>query len=148
MIEIAEKKSTSKDKLKVCTEKYESYAPTVLRIFLGIIFLIAGYSKFFVMGVGGFTGMLSGLGIPLAGFFAALVAIIELLGGIALILGVAPRITSCLLAIIMLVAIFTVHLSNGWAPNSGGVAYPFMILGALIAQKLLGAGKLALWNNW
>ena len=106
-----------------------NYGDMLIRIVAGLIFIIAGYGKLFAKpGIEGFSGMLGGLGFPIPVFFAVLVGIIELAGGILLFLGVWNRIPAALLAIIMLVAIFTVHLKDGW----NGYRYQLLLLVVLI----------------
>ncbi len=61
-----------------------------------------------------FLGMLQNIGVPAAGLMAWVVGIVELLGGLALILGAFVSVASALLIIDMLVALFTVHLPNGF----------------------------------
>lgn len=108
------------------------YGDLLIRIVAGLIFILAGYGKLFASpGIDGFTGMLSGLGFPAPAFFAVVVGLIELIGGILLLLGLWTHIVATLLAVIMLVAIVTVHLSNGWGAASG-VRYPLLLLVVLI----------------
>ena len=118
----------------------KEYASLPLRIVLGIIFIVHGYMKLFG-GIEGTTGFFTNIGIPLAGFFAWVVAIVEFFGGIALILGIFVKIASSLLAVDMIVAILVVHLSKGFLVNNGGYEFPLALLAGLIALILLGAGE-------
>jgi putative oxidoreductase len=82
---------------------------------LGIGFVYHGWLK--VFSPGGhqlFAGMLGNLGLPAPEFTAWLVAWVEILGGIALIVGAFVTIASVVLIVDMLVAMFTVHLPNGF----------------------------------
>ncbi|MBS4198123.1 DoxX family protein [Bacillus sp. FJAT-49732] len=92
----------------------------VLRLALGIIFFIHGVVKF-QGGITNTVGFFDSIGIP--GFFAYVVALIELIGGAALILGIGTRIVSILFAVIMLGAIFTVKLSVGFLGNGEMAGY-------------------------
>jgi putative oxidoreductase len=83
----------------------------LLRVVLGIVFLAHGVSKF-QGGIGNTAGWFESIGIP--GFLAYAVGTIEVVGGIALILGLGTRVVSLLLGIIMLGAIFTVNLPVGF----------------------------------
>ncbi|MEK3936293.1 DoxX family protein [Sporosarcina sp. FSL W7-1349] len=83
----------------------------LLRLVLGLVFLANGVTKF-QGGIGNTAGWFESIGIP--GFLAYAVGTIELVGGIALILGLGTRIVSMLLGIIMIGAIFTVNLSAGF----------------------------------
>src|SRR5260370_13405340 len=94
--------------------KLQSCGLTVLRIVVGIVFAMHGYQKVHVFHMQGVTGMLSHLGIPLPAGFAVILTIVELVGGILLITGLARRIPATLLSTHMLVAITTVHINHGY----------------------------------
>lgn len=112
-------------------ERYRDYAPLILRIAIGLVFLLHGLSKFGVLGDGNLqqTGaMFTGMNMPLPSVTAPLVATIEVIGGVALLLGFGTRFASIPLVVIMLVAIFAVKLPNGLNPvgrarsgDTGGV---------------------------
>ena len=123
--------------------KDEAYA--LLRVVTGFSFLYHGWSKVFgEMGVGGFTGMLEGLGVPMASLVSYLVSYGELLGGIALILGVFTHWVSKIYIIIMLGAIFLVHLQNGYNVMAGGYEYQLLVLVVGVFFMTNGAGKYSL----
>jgi putative oxidoreductase len=69
---------------------------------------------------------------------------VEFLGGIALILGLATRWASLLLAINMVGAIYFVHWKNGFYSNHGGYEFALSLLAACLALALSGAGALAM----
>ena len=92
----------------------------ILRIILGLTFLIHGLDKF-QGGIANTAGYFDSIGIP--GFLAYIVATIELLGGIALIVGLGTRIVGILFAIIMIGAIFTAKLSLGFLGNGQMAGY-------------------------
>jgi uncharacterized membrane protein YphA (DoxX/SURF4 family) len=72
---------------------------------------------------------------------APLVSAIEVVGGLALIVGFGTRIAAILLGIIMIVAIFAVKLSAGLI---GGFELDLALLSGLVALLLLGSGQAAL----
>ena len=114
----------------------------VLRLVVGIIFVMHGGQKFFVYGLSGVTQSFGGMGIPMPAVTAPLVAIVELGGGLALIFGVLTRLAGLGLAIDMLGAILLVHLKNGFfMPN--GYEFAFAMLAASAAIALAGAGDLS-----
>ena len=117
----------------------------ILRVVVGIVFFMHGFQKLFFMGFGGVAGMMQGLGVPAPGLFAVIVTFVELLGGLALILGLFTRVVAILLAVDMLVAILTVHLPNGFftLPN-GGYEFPLVLLAAGVALAIAGPGEAAL----
>ena len=113
---------------------------SLLRVMLGLVFLANGVAKF-QGGIENTVGWFDSIGIP--GFFAYVVAIIELVGGIALILGVGTRIVSVLVGFIMLGAIFTVKLPAGFL---NGYVYDLVLL--IIAVNLfLNGSKLYSLDN-
>ena len=120
--------------------KLQSCGLTVLRIVVGIVFVMHGYQKVHVFHLQGVTGMLSHLGIPLPAVFAVILTTVELLGGILLIAGLATRIPAVLLAIDMLVALITVHMKHGFFAQTGGIELPLTLLGAVICLAISGGG--------
>lgn len=119
------------------------YAALLLRVGLGILLLAHGLLlKVFTFGITGTVGYFESIGYP--GFFAYLVILGEIGGGVALILGVGTRAISLLLLPILVGATLQ-HAGNGWlftAPN-GGWEFPAFWTMALIVQALLGDGAFA-----
>jgi putative oxidoreductase len=93
--------------------------------------------------VPGTVGFFESIGYP--GFFAYLVILGEIGGGLALILGVWTRTVSLLLLPIMIGATLQ-HIGNGWLFSSEGGGWEFPVLWTvlLIVQALLGSGAWAL----
>src|ERR671921_2669812 len=106
--------------------KVQGWGLTILRVVVGIVFLVHGLQKLFLMGFGGVAGMMEGLGVPAPGLFAIILTLVELLGGLALILGLFTRVVAIPLAVDMLVATLMVHLPNGFftVPNGGEEVTP------------------------
>jgi len=125
-----------------------NWATLPLRLGLGIMFLAHGLQIAFGMfggsGITRFSEMLSSLGFAPATAFAYLVAYIELLGGLFLIAGLFTRISSALLLIVMLVAIFKVHFTNGFFAMSGGYEYNFIIICVCISLLISGPGHISI----
>lgn len=118
----------------------------VLRVVLGVIFIAHGYPKIAggVAGTGEFFGQ---LGIPLAGFFAWVVTLLELFGGVALVIGFLVTPISLLLSFHMLVGIVLVHAPNGFyviGPGQGGIEFSLLLVAALLTLVLVGPGMAAL----
>jgi putative oxidoreductase len=92
----------------------------ILRFALGLTFFIHGLVKF-QGGIEITAGFFETLGLP--GFSAYVVAFIELIGGIAMILGFGTRVVAALFAIIMAGAIVKVKLAAGFLGNGQGAGY-------------------------
>ena len=130
-----------------------SWAITVVRVILGVIFFAHGAQKvlgwFGGYGLKGTTGYLTSLGLPLP--IAYLVCFFEFLGGIGLILGLFTRLAALAVIIVMIGAILKVHRPNGlfinWSLTPGkGHGYEanlaFIAMG--VACLIAGGGALAL----
>ncbi len=117
---------------------YQSVVPLLLRLAVGSTFFFAGLGK--VMGgTAGVAGFFGSLGIPLPGLMAPFISYLELLGGLALILGLFTRGFSLLLMCNMIVAILLVSLSGMAEAPSVPQAW-----NALRTELLLGVGALSL----
>lgn len=120
------------------------YAALILRVSMGCLFLIHGGLKLFVFGPAGTEKFFASLGLP--GGFGLFIMGLELVGGIALILGVLTRVFAILLAGDLAGAIALVHIHNGFffTNPGGGWEYPALWAITLIALALLGPGAFAL----
>jgi putative oxidoreductase len=113
-----------------------------LRLVVGLVFVMHGAQKLFGFGLAGTAGFLGSQGIPLPMLAAVVLIAVELLGGLALILGAATRLVAAALAFDMLVAILTVHLRAGFfVPD--GVEFVLTLFAGCLALIGLGAG---LWS--
>lgn len=120
------------------------YAALILRLSLGILFLAHAGLKIFVFTPAGTASFFSSLGLP--GWLAYVTIAWELIGALALILGVAPRLAAIAMIPVLLGAIFTVHGPAGFFftnPNGGWEFLGFWIVG-LLALALIGDGAYAL----
>ena len=110
-----------------------------LRIVVGLVFAVHGAQKLFGFGLAGTAGFLGSVGIPLPTVAAAALIAVELLGGLALLLGAGTRIAAAALAADMLVAILTLHVRGGFfVPD--GIEFVLTVFGACLALVGLGAG--------
>jgi putative oxidoreductase len=119
----------------------ERYGITLLRLVIGIVFLVHGAQKWFIYGPAGTVAALGQLGIPAIGAYAAMTA--EFLCGILLIIGLFTRFAVVPLMGVMLGALFSVHIRNGFFIQSGGFEYVLTLLAGLVALLLAGPGTLA-----
>jgi putative oxidoreductase len=116
----------------------------LLRVVVGFAFFMHGQQKLFQMGIGGVSGFFASLGIPAPEVAAVAVSLVETVGGLALILGVATRLAGLLLAADMLVAMLVVHRPNGFYAGDGGVELVLVLGAAALALAITGPGALAL----
>jgi putative oxidoreductase len=120
------------------------YAALLLRVSLGIMFLAHAGLKIFVFTVPGFVDYFGSLGLP--AILAYAVIALEILGGVALILGIYAPLVALPLALEMLGTIVFAHGANGWlfTNKDGGWEFPALWTVCLIALYLLGDGAMAL----
>jgi uncharacterized membrane protein YphA (DoxX/SURF4 family) len=104
------------------TRAVDFTAPLLLRLYLAPIFWMAGTQKIghFSSTVEWFGNADWGLGLPFPWLMAALATGTELIGAVCLTFGFATRWISFPLMMTMLVAIFSVHLENGWLAIAAG----------------------------
>lgn len=137
---------------------YENWGALILRVVIGIGFMAHGWAKL-SRGPAGFEKLLIQTGVPLAHIASWLVPFVELLGGLALILGFFVTITAIPLIITMLVAMFTVQIHYGYSsvktigltpegPLFGPPGYEINLLyiAGLVALMFSGDGKYSLRN--
>ncbi len=135
----------------------KNIAPLFPRFILGFGFVYHGFPKLFLPGEReAFVGMLQTAGIQRAGLVAWVVGALEFVGGLALIAGAFVLIFGTLLTINMLVALFTVHLPQGFnfmhitgmtetGPTFGmpGYEVPLLYVAGLLVLVFGGAGALS-----
>ena len=119
------------------------YAPLLLRLALGLMWLAHGSMKLTVFTVAGFTAWLEQQGLP--GWAAGPVIAVEIIGGIAIVLGLFGRWISLALVPVLAVALWT-HVPNGWLFTNAGGGWEFsaFLIVASLVHALLGDGEWAL----
>ena len=85
-----------------------------LRLIVGFGFMEHGYAKL-ARGPDDFANILHALGMPFPTFLAWATVGVEIIGGLAVFLGAYIPVVSLPMAVVLLVAIFTVHLPNGFS---------------------------------
>ena len=119
-----------------------SWGLAVLRLVVGIVFLESGSRKLFQIGVGALAASFASMHLPLPLVSAVIVTLVEVLGGIFLLLGLFTRLAAALLAIDMLVAVLVVYFEPAFF--KGGMEFPLTLFATCIALALSGAGAVSL----
>src|SRR5215470_3187396 len=129
-----------------------------LRLIVGFGFLEHGFAKL-AKGPDAFANILQAMGVPGPHFMAWVTILVELLGALAVILGVFVTLASLPMAAVLLVALLTVHLPYGFssiklnAVTAAGAQFgppgyevSLLYLACLAALVLGGPGPLAIDN--
>lgn len=121
--------------------RFRPAAPLVLRVVLGGLFVWHGIDKFDA-GISMIEDMFRSWGVPAAGLTAPLTAIIEIVAGAALILGVMTRLSAMLLGLVMVGAIIYVKADLGIISSQPmpGAELDLAMLAGLVALIVTGPG--------
>ena len=116
-----------------------------LRLPVGIIFAAHGAQKLFGWfggyGLEGTGQWMASIGLAPGYLMALLAGSAEFFGGLALIIGLLVRPAAAMLAIAMLVAIFSVHIGNGLFMSNNGYEFGLALLAVSVSLLLSGAGR-------
>ena len=131
------------------------WAPVPLRLIVGYGFMEHGFAKL-ARGLDAFPSILQALGVPAPHLMGWLTILVEICGGLAVLLGALVPLASIPMAAVLLVAIFTVHLPYGFssiklqAVTAAGAHFgppgfetDLLYLACLAALVLGGSGPLA-----
>ena len=132
------------------------WAPIPLRLIVGYGFMEHGFAKL-ARGPDAFPAILHALGVPAPHLMGWLTILVEIFGGLAVLLGAMVPLASIPMAAVLLVAIFTVHLPYGFssiklqAVTAAGAQFgppgfetDLLYLACLAALVLGGSGPLAI----
>ena len=126
-----------------------------LRLIVGYGFIEHGYAKL-SRGADGFIAILHAIGTPFADIFGWATILVEIVGGLLILFGAFAPVAAAPMIIVLLVAIFTVHLPNGFSSiklmsyDSAGAHFgqpgyetDLLYLAGLVALCVGGAGPLS-----
>jgi putative oxidoreductase len=146
------------------TDRYSHLFPSLreawyaipLRLIVGYGFMEHGYAKL-ARGPEDFANILHALGMPAATLLSWATVLVELLGGLAVLVGAYIPLASVPMTFVLLVAIFTVHLPYGFSSiklqsvtaagahfGQPGYETDLLYLAGLVALVLGGSGPFAL----
>jgi len=125
--------------LNLALGRFAAFGPFVLRVVLGVLFVLHGIDKFRT-GLGNVSDFFAAEGVPLSSITAPATAIAEVVLGAALIAGLFTRVAAAALAVVMAGAII-------WVKGSGGILgsseLDLAYLAGLVGLVLLGPGALS-----
>ncbi len=138
------------------------FGPTVVRVVLGLIFVLHGYLGLVVLTPAGVAGFIPILGLPLGQLLAWYLILAHVVGGLMMIAGLWTRWAALANVPVMLVTLLLFHIDQGFFMTAVvadaaagrarvvGVEYPLLVLAATLALVLLGGGALAMTddNRW
>ena len=118
----------------------QSIGISLLRIHFGIILLAHGWLKVYVFTVGGTVGYFASIGLPSIVAYSVIFG--ELLGGVALILGIQTRLAASLTVPIVFGAAI-MNIGNGWlhSASGGGWEYAASLTVIAISLAITGSGQ-------
>lgn len=118
----------------------QSIGVSLLRIHFGIILLAHGWLKVYVFSIAGTVGYFSSIGLP--PIIAYLVIFGELVGGLALILGIQTRLAAAL-AVPIVFGAAVINGGNGWlhSASGGGWEYAASLTVIAVSLAIMGSGQ-------
>lgn len=129
-------------------EGLQRLAILILRLFLGVTFVMHGAQKVFGAfggpGIAGVTGMLAKMGMEPSQILAWVLSITEFGGGLCVLLGFLTRFWAAGLVIDMAVAVFKVHLANGFFASRNGFELPLALGVMALVVLLTGPGPVSI----
>jgi putative oxidoreductase len=127
-----------------------------LRLIVGLGFVEHGYAKL-ARGADGFIAILHAIGIPFADLLGWATIVVEILGGLLILFGAFVPVAALPMIVVLLVAVFTVHLPNGFSSiklmsydatgahfGQPGYETNLLYIAGLLALSIGGAGPLSL----
>jgi len=141
---------TIKQITNIITKTEKSVSALPLRLIAGLLFTAHGGQKLFAWfggyGLAGTGQWMESIGLAPGYLMALMAGSAEFFGGLLLIVGFLTRPTSFVLAITMIVAIFTVHIDNGLFMSNNGYEFGLALIAISVSLVLSGAGKLSIDN--
>lgn len=112
------------------------------RILISILFILAGFGK--LTAIGGTAGYFGSLGLPLPTVTAVVVGLVELLGGLAILVGFQTRIAALVIALFTVGATLVAHLDFADGMQVLMLQKNLAITGGLLVLAAAGAGALSI----
>ncbi|WP_137223802.1 DoxX family protein [Shewanella sp. MEBiC00475] len=136
--------------LKRITNSTAGFSTLALRLPVGVIFMAHGGQKLFGWfggyGLEGTGQWMASIGIEPGVLMAFLAGSAELIGGLFILLGLLTRPAAAVLAFTMIIAIASVHISNGLFMANNGYEFALALLASSVSLAFSGSGKVAIDN--
>jgi putative oxidoreductase len=120
----------------------------LLRVVIGAVFVAHGAQKLFGGQLDTVANAMVGYGLEPGMVFAVLAGVLELGGGLLLLVGLLTPLAGLVIAGVMVVAIATVTAPKGFiAPPGVGYEYNLMVIAVALTLVIDGPGRLSL-DHW
>lgn len=124
------------------TPQSNSAVTLIARIFLSILFILAGFGK--LTAISGTAGYFGALGLPVPTVTAVVVGLVEFVGGLAILVGFQTRIAAAVVGLFTIGATLIGHMDFSQAGNALMAQKNLAIAGGLFLLALHGAGSLSI----
>jgi putative oxidoreductase len=121
-------------------DTWRDVAYTLLRVCVGYILFMHGWSKLTGAGVAGVSAYMAKQGLEPSVLFAIAAIFLETVGAICIILGLFTRFFAAALAVEIGIAFLVVHLAKGFSVGKGGFEYVLLMGVVLFAVAIRGGG--------
>jgi putative oxidoreductase len=115
----------------------------LVRLVLGVVLIAHGWQKLMTKGIDATTEGFAAIGIPAAPVAAVFVIVVEVLGGILVVVGAATALVGVLVALEMLGAVLFVHIGSGVFVSEGGWELAGLVGASALALAAVGSGRLS-----
>ncbi|KQZ21781.1 hypothetical protein ASD50_05585 [Mesorhizobium sp. Root552] len=119
-----------------------SVAILVGRVLLSVLFILSGFAK--LTAISGTAGWFGSIGLPLPTVTAVVVGLVELLGGLAILVGFKTRIAAILLAVFTLAATAIAHLDFADQMQVLMLQKNLGLVGGFLLLAAVGAGSISI----
>ncbi|MDM7850276.1 DoxX family protein [Pseudochrobactrum kiredjianiae] len=110
----------------------------IARVFLSILFILAGWGK--LTGLEGTAQYFGAIGLPMPSVTAVLVGLVEFVGGLAILIGFQTRIAAVIVALFTIGATLVAHMDFAEGMNAMMAQKNLAIAGGLLLLAITGAG--------
>jgi putative oxidoreductase len=128
-------------------ESLKTYSVPIGRLLMSSLFIWAGYTKLFVYGPSGTSQYFASVHIPVPDVTAWIAIVIELVGGLMILVGFQTRWVALVLVIFCLITAFGVHLPVGDTANMTNFYKNLVMAGGFLYVFAYGAGPISIDNR-